>query len=376
MNITDIVIHTLQMPLVSPFTTSFGTQTERITLILETHAIAEDGTETTGWGECVAMAHPLYSPEYAKGALDILTRYLIPTVINYDGAVPLTAEIVGHILRPYVGHRMSKAALEMSILDAQLRSSGQSLASYFGGTVDRVPSGVSIGIQPSIDALLETVQGYLDQGYVRIKLKIKPGLDIAPVRAVRERFGDDLLLQVDANAAYTLVDAPLLRQLDEFGLLLVEQPLAEDDIRQHAELAKQMTTPICLDESIVSAEAAADAISLGATTVINIKPGRVGGYIEARRIHDLARAHGVAVWCGGMLESGLGRAANAALASMPGFTLPGDISASDRFYTTDLTEPILVKDGYVEVPTGPGLGVEPIPEHLTKFSVDTQTVRQ
>lgn len=375
MNITDVMIHTVRMPLVSPFATSFGVQTERLALILETQTVGADGSEMTGWGECVAMADPLYSPEYLEGARDVLTRYLIPALVHYDGVVPLTAEIVGHVLRPFIGHPMAKAALEMSVLDAQLRRSGQSLSSYFGGTVDRIPSGVSIGIQPSIEALLEAVQGYLDEGYLRIKLKIKPGLDIAPVRAVRERFGDELLLQVDANAAYTLVDAPLLRQLDEFGLLLIEQPLAEDDIRQHAELAKQMATPICLDESIVSAASAADAISLGAAAVINIKPGRVGGYLEARRIHDLAQAHGVAVWCGGMLETGLGRAANAALASMPGFTLPGDISSSHRFYTEDLTEPIVIKDGYVAVPTCPGLGATPIPERLEEFTISTQSIR-
>ncbi|HEY9293449.1 MAG TPA: o-succinylbenzoate synthase [Microlunatus sp.] len=371
MKIDELLLHTVSMPLVSPFTTSFGTQLQRTAVILELHARTEDGTPVTGWGECVAMVEPLYSSEYAAGARQVIADFLLPLLTSADN---ITAETVNHRLRPIVGHRMAKAALEMAVLDAQLRALGISLGSYLGAVRDAVPSGVSIGIQPTDDQLLDVVQGYLDQGYVRIKLKIEPGRDIAPVRAVRERFGDDLLLQVDANAAYTLVDAPLLRRLDEFNLLLIEQPLGEEDLRQHAELARQMRTPMCLDESIVSTEAAADAIMLGAAAVINIKPGRVGGYLEARRIHDLARAHGVAVWCGGMIETGIGRAANAALAALPGFTLPGDISGSDRFYRTDLTEPIVVKDGHVAVPTGPGLGVEPIPEALAEFTIQTSRV--
>ena len=215
---------------------------------------------------------------------------------------------------------------------------------------------------------------YLAEGYVRIKLKIEPGWDVEPVRAVREQFGDDVLLQVDANTAYTVRDARHLAELDAFGLLLIEQPLAEEDILGHAELARQMTTPICLDESIVSAQTAAAAITLGACQVVNIKPGRVGGYLEARRIHDVAAAHGVAVWCGGMLETGIGRAANAALAALPGFTLPGDISASDRFYRTDITEPFVIQDGHLTVPTGPGLGVTPIPEILEQVTTSVERI--
>ncbi|MDT7546107.1 MAG: o-succinylbenzoate synthase, partial [Actinomycetota bacterium] len=209
----------------------------------------------------------------------------------------------------------------------------------------------------SIPELLTAVEGYLDRGYVRIKLKIEPGWDIAPVRAVREKFGD-IPLQVDANTAYTLGDARLLAQLDPFDLLLIEQPLPEDDVRGHAERAKQIRTPVCLDESIVSARAAADAIALGACSIVNIKAGRVGGYLEARRVHDVCLANGIAVWCGGMLETGIGRAANVALAALPGFTLPGDTSASDRYYRQDITAPFVLEDGHVRVPTGPGLGVE------------------
>ena len=226
----------------------------------------------------------------------------------------------------------------------------------------------------SIPELLDAVGGYIDEGYVRIKLKIEPGGDVEAVRAVREKFGDEVLLQVDANTAYTLRDARQLAKLDDFDLLLIEQPLEEEDIVGHADLAKMLKTPICLDESITSAQTAAAAIRLGATSVVNIKPGRVGGYLEARRIHDLAAAAGVPVWCGGMLETGLGRAANIALASLPGFTLPGDVSASGRFYATDITEPWVMEDGHLTVPTGPGLGVTPIPELLEEFTTSVEWV--
>jgi O-succinylbenzoate synthase len=226
----------------------------------------------------------------------------------------------------------------------------------------------------SIPELLDAVEGYIAEGYVRIKLKIEPGWDVEPVRAVRERFGDDLLLQVDANAAYTLVDAQQLAKLDDFGLLLLEQPLANDDMVQHAQLAKLLRTPICLDESIESAADAAAAISLGACSVINIKPARVGGYLEARRIHDIARAHGIPVWCGGMLETGIGRAANVALAALPGFTLPGDTSGSSRYFATDITEPFVLTDGHLDVPTGPGLGTEPLADVLDEVTTSSEWI--
>src|SRR6202034_183120 len=211
-------------------------------------------------------------------------------------------------------------------------------------------------------------------GYVRIKLKIEPGWDLVPVRAVRERFGDDVLIQVDANTAYTLQDAQHLAKLDDLTLLLMEQPLPEEDILGHAELAKLIKTPICLDESITSARTAAAPITLGACSIINVKPGRVGGYLEARRIHDVAAAHGVAVWCGGMLETGIGRAANLALGALPGLTLPGDTSASDPYYKTDITEPFVLTDGHLDVPTGPGLGVTPIASALTAVTTWTEWI--
>jgi o-succinylbenzoate synthase len=360
MRLQGLELRRVAMPLVSPFRTSFSTQTARDVLIVRA---LTDGAD--GWGECVTLGDPLYSPEYADGAVDVMRRHLIPALRDVvDGPG------VGEALKKFKGHRMSKGALEMAVLDAELRTEGRSFARELGSTRDRVPCGVSVGIMDSVPALLDAVDGYLSEGYVRIKLKIEPGWDIEPVRAVRERFGDDVLLQVDANTAYTLRDARHLAKLDDFDLLLIEQPLEEEDVVGHADLAKVVRTPICLDESITSAQTAAAAIRLGATQVINIKPGRVGGYLEARRIHDLAVAHGIAVWCGGMIESGIGRAANVALASLPGFTLPGDVSASDRFYRTDITAPFVMKDGHLDVPTGPGLGVEPdmaILESLTTW---------
>jgi O-succinylbenzoate synthase len=359
MRITAASLHWLRLPLVSPFTTSFSTQTERLALLVELTADSERGA-VTGWGECVALSEPVYSAEHVDGCAEVIERFLIPLLAGWD----ITAETVAHRLAPIKGHRMAKSAVEMAVLDAQLRAADRSFAAHAGAVVDRVPSGVSVGIHDTVDQLVAAVLGYLDAGYVRIKLKIKPGWDVEPVRAVRRAIGDDVPLQVDANAAYTLVDAAHLRRLDEFGLLLIEQPLGEEDLRQHALLTAQLVTPVCLDESIVSAETAAAAIALGACSVINVKPGRVGGYLEAIRIHDLARANGVAVWCGGMLETGLGRAANAALAALPGFTLPGDLSASDRFYRDDITEPFVLDDGHLRVPTGPGFGVDVRPDRL------------
>jgi O-succinylbenzoate synthase len=364
MKITGIELRRIAMPLVAPFRTSFGTETRRDIMLLR--VVTPDAE---GWGECVAMSAPLYSSEYVDAAADVLRRFLIPALPA--GADPHAVE---RALRPFKGHRMAKAALETAVLDATLRTAGESLASYLGASADRVAAGVSIGIMNSSPELLDVVAGFLDEGYVRIKLKIEPGWDVAPVRAVRERFGPDVPLQVDANAAYTLTDAPQLARLDEFGLLLIEQPLADDDIVQHARLAERVKTPICLDESIESAAHAAAAISLGACSVINIKPGRVGGYLEARRIHDLCRAHGVAVWCGGMLETGIGRAANVALAALPGFTLPGDTSGSRRYYATDITPPFELQDGHLAVPTGPGIGVDPIPELLDEVTTATEWI--
>jgi o-succinylbenzoate synthase len=365
MKLNGIELRRISVPLVAPFRTSFGVETGRDVLLLR---VVTD--EAEGWGECVAMSSPMYSSEYVHAAQDVLTRFLIPALAAHPR---LDANAVAEALGAFHGHRMAKAALEMAVLDAELRAAGRPLARELGAVHDRVPSGVSVGIMNSIPELLDAVGGYLDAGYVRIKLKIEPGWDVEPVQAVRERFGD-VLLQVDANTAYTLADARHLARLDPFDLLLIEQPLDEDDVLGHAELARLIATPVCLDESITSARSAAAAITLGACKIVNIKPGRVGGYLEARRIHDVCAAHGVPVWCGGMLETGLGRAANVALAALPGFTLPGDVSASDRFYRTDITPPFVLDDGHLAVPTGPGLGVSPDPGVLQEVTTATEWV--
>lgn len=364
MKLTGIELRRVSMPLVSPFRTSFGTQTVRELMLLR---VVTD--EAEGWGECVTMADPLYSSEYNDAAADVLRRFLVPALA---AAGPLDASSVAHVLEPFKGHRMAKSALEMGVLDAELRTQGRSFARELGAVHDRVPCGVSVGIMDSVPELLDAVGGYLDEGYVRIKLKIEPGWDVEPVRAVRETYGDDVLLQVDANTAYTLADARHLAKLDPFDLLLIEQPLEEEDVLGHADLAKLIRTPVCLDESIVSAQSAAAAIRLGAAAIVNIKPGRVGGYLEARKIHDVCVANGVPVWCGGMLETGLGRAANVALAALPGFTLPGDTSGSGRYYQQDITTPFVLEDGHLAVPTGPGLGVAPLEDELAAVTTSSE----
>jgi O-succinylbenzoate synthase len=352
------------IPLVSPFRTSFGTMTTKDTFLLR---VVTDAAE--GWSEFAADPEPLYCSEFVGAAELVLAQHLVPRVTPEVTA----AEVAGRT-EAIKGHKLAKAALETAILDAELRSYGMSIGTFLGATTDRVPAGVSVGIKNSIRELISDVEGYLAEGYARIKLKIEPGWDVEPVRAVRERFGSDVLLQVDANTAYTLADAEHLRRLDEFDLLLMEQPLEEDDIRGHALLAQRVRTPICLDESITSAKDAATAIALDACRVINIKPARVGGYLEARRIHDVAVAHGIPVWCGGMLETGIGRGPNLALAALPGFVLPGDVSASRRYFAEDLTEPFELRDGFMHVPTGPGIGIDPIPETLRRFTTATKVL--
>jgi o-succinylbenzoate synthase len=366
MTLTGVELRRVALPLVTPFRTSFGVETGRDVLLLR---VVTDQAE--GWGECVAAAEPRYSSEYADGAADVLRRFLLPAVAALPDPRP---DAIGPATAFVKGHRMAKAALELAVLDAWLRARGEPLAGYLGATRDRVPAGVSVGIMSCLPELLDAVAGYLEQGYLRIKLKIEPGWDLEPVRAVRERFGDDLLLQVDANAAYTVADAGHLAGLDPFGLLLIEQPLPEDDLAGHAELAGRLATPICLDESITSAKLAVDAVASGACRIVNVKAGRVGGYLEARRLHDACRARGVPLWCGGMLETGIGRAANVALAALPGFTLPGDISASDRYYRQDLTAPFVLDAGHLAVPAGSGIGVEPLPEVLEELTTAVEWV--
>ena len=364
--IDEIRLRRAHIELVAPFRTSFGVETARELLYLE---VVGDGV--SGWGECTAMSEPMYSSEYVDGCEDVLRKFLLPKVTTRSTAQSFNESVSG--IR---GHFMAKAVLETALLDHQLRCEGRSFASFMGATQSRVRSGVSVGIQPTIDDLLRVVQKYLDDGYLRIKLKIEPGFDIEPVRAVRSTFGDRLLLQVDANSAYGLEDADHLAKLDPFDLLLIEQPLPEEQMAAHAQLAKHVRTPICLDESILSVEVARDALDIGACSIINIKPGRVGGYLEAKKIHDLCYSRGVPVWCGGMLETGIGRAANLALAAMPGFTLPGDTSASARYFKCDVTTPFVLHEGHLDVPTGAGIGVDPDLAFLDSITsrVDTFSV--
>ncbi len=347
----------VRLPLKRPFTTSFGTSTHKECVLVR--AVGDDGVE--GWGECTAMERPAYSAEWVAGAWLVLRDHLVP------------AALAG---RPsgVRGHPMAAAALEVAVTDLELRRKGVSMAEHLGGVRDRVPCGVSLGIEENVDDLLRLARGFVTAGYRRVKLKIEPGRDVDVVRAVREAL-PDTPLSVDANAAYTPETADALLVLDDFGLEYVEQPLPEDDLLGHIRLQQRMATPICLDETVTSAAVTRTAIDLGACRVINVKLGRVGGLAEALRIHEVARAAGVPLWCGGMLETGVGRAANVALASLPGFTLPGDTSASDRYFDRDLTEPfVLEPDGTMRVPDGPGLGVTPIPSMLEQTVIDRMTL--
>jgi O-succinylbenzoate synthase len=364
MKISKFNFRIIGLPLVRPFRTSFGTQTAREVLLLE--LVTEDGI--SGWSECVAMSEPLYSPEYVSGCLDLMKKFLIPA-LNFEAS---SAE-VSKKLSPYLGGQMAKATLETAILDAELKRDEISLAKFLGATKTKVECGVSVGISDSIPKLLDEVSDYVDQGYRRIKLKIEPNWDYESVKAVRNQW-PNIPLQVDANQAYSRSDGKLLSKLDEFDLLLIEQPLNEHDILGHALLAKQVKTPICLDESIISLQSAEDALEMNATSIINIKPGRVGGYLESVKIHDLCKSKKVPVWCGGMLETGIGRAANLALAALPNFTLPGDTSASSRYFKKDITTPFVMNDGYIDVPNGIGIGVEPDIEYLDSITTYRETI--
>ena len=366
MKLTEIELRVIHLPLVRPFRTSFGTQTSREVLMVK--VVNENGT--TGWAECVAMSEPLYSPEYVSGCLDLMKKFLIPALRSKPD---ITAEDVPVVLKPFLGGQMAKAALETAILDAQLRDQKKSLATYLGATKSKVECGVSVGIANNLEALAEEVKSYVDCGYRRIKLKIEPGWDIEAVKHIRKLY-PQIPLQVDANQAYSRDDGKHLARLDEFNLLLIEQPLDEHDILGHALLAKEVKTPICLDESIISLQSAEDALALKATTIINIKPGRVGGYIESVKIHDLCLKNKIPVWCGGMLETGIGRAANLALAALPGFTLPGDTSASARYFKQDITTPFVMEDGYLTVPQGAGIGVEPDLDFLDQITTHKEKI--
>ncbi len=357
MKIEQIDLYHISQQLVSPFVTSFGRQEERQCLLL---AIKAEGL--VGWGECVANSTPGYSYETAGTAWQILSDFLIPAVLGEDINEP---EEIDERLTFVRGHPLAKAALDQAAWDITAKRDGLSVAEklaqpYPEGNAKRVKVGVSIGIQPTIDDTLQVIRNHLDQGYGRIKLKIKPGVDLVLAREARSAFPDTLIM-LDANSAYRLVDAAIFQEMDDLNLLMIEQPLGYEDIYDHSQLRPLIQTPLCLDESIHSADDARFALAIGACDIINIKPARVGGWTEARKVHDLCWSSGMPVWCGGMLETGVGRAGQLALASLPGFTLPGDISATERYYHEDIAKPAFVlnvEDSTIGVPKGPGLGIE------------------
>jgi O-succinylbenzoate synthase len=364
MKIEAITLREIQMPLVHFFETSFGRTYSRRILLLTAHC---DGVH--GWGECVAGEDPFYSSEWTESAWLTITHHLAPAVL---GRTLDSARDCAALLSRVRGHRMAKAAVENAMWDAEAKQKGLPLWKLLGGTRTEIACGVSIGIQDSVEQLLDKIHTELAAGYRRIKVKVKPGWDVNVLEKIRSRWAD-ITLSCDANSAYTLDQVEHLRTFDQFNLLMIEQPLWEDDIYYHARLQKELRTAICLDESIVSARAAAIAVETGACRIINIKVGRVGGFSEAKKIHDICHAQKVPVWCGGMLESGIGRAHNIALATLPNFTLPGDVSASKRYWSRDIILPPVetTPHGTIAVRDEPGFGYQ-----LDRDFLDSITVRQ
>jgi len=360
--IERLELRVLRLPLVRFFETSFGRVYDRTFLLVRL-----DGGGLTAWGECVADNDPYYSAETVETAWHVMSTFLAPLVLGVEFSHPRD---VFPALRRVRGHHMAKAAIEMAAWDLYAKQAGMPLSAALGGTRTRVAAGVSIGIQDSLDQLTDRVAAELAEGYQRVKIKVKPGWDLAAAAAVRRRFGQ-VPLMVDANAAYGLEDAAHLARLDEFDLMMIEQPLDYDDIADHAALQRRLATPLCLDESIHSVRRGREAIEAGACRIINIKPGRVGGHGESTRLHDLCASRGIPVWHGGMLESGIGRAHNLHLSSLPNFSLPGDVAASRRYYEPDLIDPPIdvAPDGTIGVPTGPGIGVHVVSERVERATI-------
>lgn len=349
------------MTMKNPFVTSFGSVQDKPFLLVE--AMDEDGN--TGWGESTAFHAPWYNEETFQTNLHIIKDFLVPLMLNKEIIHP---DEVSAIFSPIRKNNMAKAAVEGAIWDLYAKRNGQTLAEALGGNTKKIEVGVSIGLQKSTEELLKVVQNYVEEGYKRIKVKIKPGSDISLISALREAF-PELPLMADANSAYTLNDTEIFKQLDQYNLLMIEQPLDYDDIVDHAKLQREIKTPICLDESILSLADVKKAIELGSAKVINIKIGRVGGLTAAKQIHDYCMEKNVPVWCGGMLEAGIGRAHNIALTSLPNFTLPGDTSSSSRYWYEDIITPeVIAKDGFITLPTGYGIGFEPNLESIKKFT--------
>lgn len=356
LRIEHIILREVGLALKEPFQISSGTQSHRRIFLIE--LIDADGVHA--WGECVAAEYPNYGPETIDTCWHALREWVAPRVLGVGFAAP---EAIFPVLqKDFRGHHMAKAAVEMAAWDLTARKDGVSLAEKLGGTRERIAVGISLGIQKDPQTLAAKARGALERGYRKIKIKIKPGQDVDYVRAVREELGPEAPLMADANNAYSPADSDRLAALDDLGLLMIEQPLAWDDLVRHAELQKHLKTPICLDESITGLERAEDMVALGAGRIVNIKPGRVGGFASSLAIHDFCASKGIPVWCGGMLESGIGRAHNVALASLSNFTLPGDLSPSERYWERDLVDPEWTMDrqGWIQVPRDkPGLGVTP-----------------
>ena len=367
MRIDRLDLRLCRLPLVAFFETSFGRVYDRSFLLVR---LEGDGQE--GWGEGVAEGNPYYSSETTETAWHIITGFIAPRVVGRSFEHPRE---IFEALAPIRGHNMAKAAVEMAAWDLYARLVAKPLGAVLGGTRRRIASGVSIGIQDTLEQLTEKISRELAAGYQRVKIKIKPGWDVAAVTKVRETFGD-IPLMVDANAAYTLDDASHLAALDQFDLTMIEQPLDYDDVMDHVALQRALSTPICLDESIHTVRIARDAIAAGACRIINIKPGRVGGHRESVRLHDLCAEHGIPVWHGGMLETGIGRAHNIHLASLPNFSLPGDIAASKRYYAPDVIEPPIevAADGTIAVPDAPGIGVTIVSDRVERATLRAVTL--
>jgi len=378
MKLERIDLQRIKIPLRTPFETSMGVETHKECILVRAYSGAH-----VGFGESVAMDVPVYNEEDVDTVWYMLEKYLIPQLFTREIEHP---DEVSRIFSWMRRNHMAKAALEGAVWDLYAKKQGLSLSQALGGSRTSIDVGVSIGIEPTIEKLLQRVEGFIRDGYKKIKVKIKPGFDVEPMRAIRQKFGPDVPLMADANSAYTLNDLEMLKELDEFGLIMIEQPLAHDDIIDHAALQRELKTPICLDESIHTVEDARKAIGLGSCKIINIKIGRVGGLTEAKRIHDLCQAHGVPVWCGGMLEAGIGRAHNIAIASLANFSIPGDTSPSNRYFVEDIVTPMIdfAKPGVLDVPTAPGIGfsineaaiLSSLVEHKSYFADRASTTTQ
>ncbi|MEX2015772.1 MAG: o-succinylbenzoate synthase [Candidatus Hydrogenedentales bacterium] len=372
LNVQNIILREIRLPLVEPFQISSGVEHERRILLVEVH----DTHGAFGWGECVAGAGPNYAPETIDTAWIMIRDWVAPRVLGKEIEHP--SQVHALLERNFRGHNMAKAAVEMALWDLYAQIAGVSLAELLGGTRDVIATGISLGIQDSPETLARKAAAARAEGYRKIKVKIRPGEDVQYVRAVVGELGDTSIVMADANSAYTLDDTEHLQKLDALGLLMIEQPLAWDDLRRHAELQKHLRTPLCLDESITSLDRAEDMIALQSGRIINIKAGRVGGHTASIAIHDLCAANDIPVWCGGMLESGIGRAHNVALASLPNFTLPGDVSPSARYWAEDIVEPewTMDKEGFVTVPRDfPGIGVEVNTKRVEALTVRCENVR-